>query len=206
MIRMKEVAESQEKIDLFYILLYACVRTKESSKFEENLNLLFGKYAYLFSTIYKLLDNLIKSLSAFSNCPLAFQLYDLAADEELYFLQLNRLCLNSGLTNMKLARLTYNKTDRVLYVNYLDSYYKSDDSGKDMIKKRADIAKGIEIYTIDNYGLGDKKKRKLNEVLENSELEYVFEGNTIKMLNHGENEDLMQFVGRKAIFSKTIKR
>ena len=75
-----------------------------------------------------------------------------------------------------------------------------------MIKKRADVAKGIEIYTIDNYGLGDKKKRKPNEMLENNQLEYVFEGNTIKMLNHGENEDLMQFIGRKAIFSKTIKR
>ena len=34
LIRMKEVAESQEKIDLFYILLYSCVKTKESSKFE----------------------------------------------------------------------------------------------------------------------------------------------------------------------------
>ena len=127
----------------------------------------------------------MKSLSSFSNCPLAFQLYDLAVNEDIYFLQLNRLCLNNGLTNTKLTRLIYNKADRVLYVNYLDSYYKSDDTGKDMIKKRADIAKGIEIYTIDNYGLGDRKKRKLNEVLENSQLEYVFEGNTIKMLNHG---------------------
>lgn len=54
-----------------------------------------------------------------------------------------------------------------------------------MVKKRGDISKGIEIYTVDNYGLGDKKRRKLNEVLENSELEYIFEGNTIKMLNHG---------------------
>jgi len=95
------------------------------------------------------------------------------------------LCLNNGLTNVKLIRLTYNKADRVLYVNHLDSYYKSDDSGKDMVKKRGDISKGIEIYTVDNYGLGDKKRRKLNEVLENSELEYIFEGNTIKMLNHG---------------------
>lgn len=63
------------------MLIYACVRTKESSKFEENLNLLFGKYAYLFSTIYKLLDNLVKTLGAFANCPLTFQLYDLADQE-----------------------------------------------------------------------------------------------------------------------------
>ena len=33
LIRMKEVAENQEKIDLFYILIYSCIKTKESNKF-----------------------------------------------------------------------------------------------------------------------------------------------------------------------------
>ena len=30
---MKEVAESPEKIELFKILFYACIKTKEGSKF-----------------------------------------------------------------------------------------------------------------------------------------------------------------------------
>jgi hypothetical protein len=33
-----------------------------------------------------------------------------------------------------------------------------------MLKKRAEIAKGIEIYTNDSFGPVDKKRRKLNEV------------------------------------------
>ena len=33
LIRMKEVAENQEKINLFYILLFSCVKSKEGSKF-----------------------------------------------------------------------------------------------------------------------------------------------------------------------------
>ncbi len=33
LIRMKEVAENPEKIELFKILLYSCVKAKESSKF-----------------------------------------------------------------------------------------------------------------------------------------------------------------------------
>ena len=67
---MEEVAEYQEKIILFELLFYACIKAKEGVKFEENLNLIFGKHAYLFSTIYKLCDNLIRSLSAVSSCPL----------------------------------------------------------------------------------------------------------------------------------------
>ena len=65
--------------------------------------------------------------------------------------------------------MTYHKNDKVLYFNYIDSYYKTDDLSKDIVKKRAEINKGIEIYTIDSFGIGvDKKKRKFNEVQENS--------------------------------------
>lgn len=104
-----------------------------------------------------------------------------------------------------MARLTYHRGDKVAYFNYVDSYYKTDDPNKDVSKKRADVNKGVEIYTVDSFGL-DKKKRKFNEVMENNEMEYIFEGNTIKMLNHGQHQDLMLYSGRKAIFSKTIKR
>jgi hypothetical protein len=74
------------------------------------------------------------------------------------------------------------------------------------MKKRVDITKGIEIYTVDSFGLVDKKRRKPNDILENNELEYIFEGNTIKMLNHAQHEDLLCFGGKKSNFGKTIKR
>lgn len=104
-----------------------------------------------------------------------------------------------------MSRLTYHKSDKVLYFNYLDSYYKSDDVGKDVLKKRSEIAKGIEIYTVDSFGL-EKKKRKFNEMLQNNAAEYIFEGSTIKMLNHSEHEDLLQYLGKRAPYTKTAKR
>jgi hypothetical protein len=147
-------------------------------------------------------------LVAVANCPITNYSFKCSKEdsEDIYFVLLNRFCLGSSLMNSKLSRLTYNKNDKVLYFNYIDSYYKTDDISKDVVKKRAEIAKGIEIYTVDSFGLSDHKRRKFNEVMDNSQMEYIFEGNTIKMMNHAENEDLMQFVGRKAIFSKTIKR
>ncbi len=117
----------------------------------------------------------MKSLSIVSGCPLtnySFKCYK-EESEDVYFVLLNRFCLNSNLNNSKLSRLTYHKKDKVIYFNYLDSYYKSDDTSKDMLKKRAEIAKGIEIYTIDSFGL-EKKKRKFNEMLQDNEIEYIF--------------------------------
>ena len=58
--------------------------------------------------------------------------------------------------------MIFNKKDKTAYFNCIDSYYKSDETGKDIVKKRAEIAKGIEIYTIDSFGPVDKKRRKLN--------------------------------------------
>lgn len=52
---MKEVAQSERKVKLFEILYFACIKTKESAKFEDSLNTLFGEHAYLFTTLYKLL-------------------------------------------------------------------------------------------------------------------------------------------------------
>jgi hypothetical protein len=62
---------------------------------------------------------------------------------------LNRFCLLTNHTNTKLVRLTYNRHSKVAYFNYLDSYYKSEEAGKEVSKKRSDISKGMDIYTID---------------------------------------------------------
>jgi hydroxylamine reductase (hybrid-cluster protein) len=58
---------------------------KESIKFEETLNTLFGKYAYLFSTIYKLFDGLMKAMVMSSSCLLtstSFKLMDQDLSED----------------------------------------------------------------------------------------------------------------------------
>lgn len=88
--------------------------------------MLFGKHAYLFSTLYKLFDNLLKSLSNASNCPFinySFK-YMNEVSEDIYFVLLNRFGLANNLTNNKILRLTYNKENKVIYFNYLESYYK----------------------------------------------------------------------------------
>jgi len=56
---------------------------------------------------------------------------------------MNRFYLASNCTNSKILRLTYNKSSKVIYFNYFDSYYKNDETGKDIVKKRQDISKGI---------------------------------------------------------------
>ena len=111
LIRMREVAESPERLKLFELLFFACIKAKEGVKFEENLNSLFGKHAYLFSTMYKVFDNLLKSLSNAASCPLtAYSLRQShQPSEELYFVQLNRFCLANNLTHNKILRLTFNQ-------------------------------------------------------------------------------------------------
>lgn len=108
---MEEVAEYQEKMILFELLFYACIKAKEGVKFEEHLNLIFGKHAYLFSTIYKLCDNLIRSLSSVSSCPLTAESIRLSKlpSEEIYLLMLNKFCLTNQLSMNKLIRFTYEK-------------------------------------------------------------------------------------------------
>lgn len=78
---------------------------------------------------------------------------------------LNKFCLNSALSNNKLIRLTFEETSTVLYVNLLDSVYKIDEQPKDLVKKRLELSRGIDIYTLDAswYENADRKKRKLNE-------------------------------------------
>ena len=111
-----------------------------------------------------------------ANCPITAESFKYRNEpsEDIYFVLLNRYCLTNNLMNGKLSRLTYNREDRVVYFNYIDSYYKSEEVGKDLVKKRADVAKGIEIYTIDSFYMemgGDTekgKKRRFNEVLKNN--------------------------------------
>jgi hypothetical protein len=49
---------------------------------------------------------------------------------------------------MKIIRLTYNTEDKILYTNYFDSYYRPDEVGKDMNKKRSDLARNIDKYCV----------------------------------------------------------
>lgn len=72
-----------------------------------------------------------------------------------------------------MLRLTFEKDTKILYFNYLESYYKVDDSAKEVIKKRSDINRGIEIYTLESFG-ATEKRRKVNEVIEINDMEYVF--------------------------------
>jgi len=59
---------------------------------------------------------------------------------------------------------------------------------------------------LDSFGLNDRKKRRPNETLQRNSLEYIFEGSTIKMLNHNSNEDVLVCGSKKPIFMKSIKR
>lgn len=65
---MREVADTKEKIKLFELLYFTSIKTKESAKFEDCLTQLFSNHAHIFSTIYKLLESLAKSLNAVSLC------------------------------------------------------------------------------------------------------------------------------------------
>jgi histone deacetylase complex regulatory component SIN3 len=69
-IRMKEVSQDDRKVQIFQILYFACIKTKESTRFEDCLNALFGEHAYLFTTFYKLLESLQKTLNHVSLCQL----------------------------------------------------------------------------------------------------------------------------------------
>jgi hypothetical protein len=81
-----------------------------------------------------------------------------------------------------------------------------------LYKKRLDIGKGIDMYALDVlefepwYVAEDRKKRKQQEVMVRNNQEYIFEGSTIKMLNHKEKEDLACFVGKCGSFAKVLKK
>ena len=84
-------------------------------------------------------------------------------------------------------RFVFELNSKLLYINCIDSYYKTDEAVKDIGKRRMQIAKDIELYTVE--GIADQKqKEKLHE---KNGFEYCFEGNTIKMLNLQKNEDMM---------------
>ncbi len=94
----------------------------------------------------------------------------------------------------------------------MESFYKTDDNSKDLYKKRLDISRGIDIYALDAleldswFGAEGTKKRKPNEVIVKNDQEYIFEGSTIKMLNHKEKEDLLCFVGKFGNVAKNTKK
>ncbi len=81
---------------------------------------------------------------------------------------LNKFCLTNQLSNGKLIRFTYEKESTLVYINLLESFYKTEENPKDLYKKRIEISKGIEIYALDVLELDqwfaseNKKKRKPN--------------------------------------------
>ena len=102
---------------------------------------------------------------------------------------LNRYYLNNSISNSKILRFTFGLDDKLLYINSLESYYKSDDQGKDLSKKRSQITKDIEYYTVEGIYHQDVIRDKEHNT--KNGFEYSFEGNTIKMLNLFKNEDLI---------------
>lgn len=89
---------------------------------------------------------------------------------------LNKFCLTNQLSNNKLIRFTYENESSVVYINLLESFYKTDENPKDLPKKRYDICKSIDFYTtqiIDSdstFHSEDNKKRNNTEfVLKNSQ-------------------------------------
>ena len=93
-------------------------------------------------------------------------------------------------------------------MNSLESYYRSEDLGKDINKKRVEIARSIEIYTVDNFNLGssEPKRGRNKDLYERNGMEYIFEGSSIfKMLNHSQKEDLLTLAPRRNL-PKTLRR
>lgn len=147
----------------------------------------------------------MKAGSQAASCPLNAHSFRLRLPADpLYLITLNRFCLANNLVNARLLRLVHSPSDRLLFLNYLESYYKSDELPKDLIKKRTDIARGIDIYHMDPTEL-PRKKRKLNEVLQRNQIEYSFEGSTIKMVS-APGEDLLLYAGRRLPLARAIKR
>ena len=82
-------------------------------------------------------------------------------------MMLNRFCLQNNLTNSKIVRLTFDSVKKLLYFNYFDSYYKCEDLGKDMVKKRVELSKAVEMFTVDNYHLMEKTDRRNKSFISN---------------------------------------
>lgn len=125
-IRMREILADKEKILLFEILYYTCIKCKESSRSEEALNSLFGpKQAYIFTTFYKVVENLCKSLNAVSLCNITtYSLKIMKSKSEAAYIQLlNNYLLSNDVTSTKLIRCAFGLSTRLLYINSLDSRY-----------------------------------------------------------------------------------
>lgn len=90
---------------------------------------MFGRQSYLFSTIYKLFENVAKSLITASTCSMTAESFKYSRKivaEEIYFIMINRYCLENGLHNQRIIRLNYYPNTSVLYMNSLYSYYKAE--------------------------------------------------------------------------------
>jgi len=104
---------------------------------------------------------------------MSFKLVEQNLSEDHEILLVNRYCLQNNLTINRIVRFTFDEEEKVLYLNYFDSYYKTDEVGKDMIKKRIELSRGVEIYTTEFYR-GDNPIRKPTHYLQSNRMEYLF--------------------------------
>lgn len=151
------------KFQLFKQLLMHYIKAKESSKYEDFLEKLFGKDSwYLFSTMHKLVESLTKSIQTCLQCQFTGKLLDLGLisemkplveNEYLYLMLVSKMSINST-NGDKLIRAHLNKSSMVVSVNCLKSCYKGSlDEGKDKVfsNKVQEIQKSVELYLTITY-------------------------------------------------------
>ena len=217
-IRMKEVLQEENKIICFELLFFACIRSKESVRYEDGLSALLGDSSYIFTTFYKTVESVCKSLNTLSTCPINSESLSASTsvNEAEYFYRLNRQILQSSLANSsKLVRCAFELPTKLVYISCIDSLYSPDEQNRELARKRADITHKIDYYAyIDllqdeqqkereeegnskNVPNGSKAEQKENEGAKNelcdsfvkNRSEYCFEGNTIHMLILPSSED-----------------
>ena len=111
--------------------------------------------------------------------------------EETYILLLNKYYLVNNIANPKLLRFLFNPENKLLYINFFESFYKPDDQGKELAKRRNQITKDIEFYTIEPIIEEFPPWNETQDPIFKNGLEYSFEGNTIRMQNHQNKETMI---------------
>jgi len=143
MLSEEEKAElAKERYSAFKTILVGSLKARDT-KYEDYLRSIFGKQAFLLFTIDKTLQSAVKSLQALSADDLSnkfLALYVtpdefkpssiLSLHEETIYAKINKIILDS--TNKpgppdhrSFFRFTRVKGSNILYLNYIDSYYKN---------------------------------------------------------------------------------
>jgi hypothetical protein len=135
------------------------MKAKETSKYEDFIEQLFGKEsAYLFSTMHKLIESLTKSIQSCLGCQFSGKLLDLSLqsdlkhlieNEYLYLMMVNKMSINSTSSD-KIIRFHVDIDRMFASVNYLSSCYKLvTEEGKDKLAttKVQDLQRNVELFT-----------------------------------------------------------